>query len=48
VLLVARRGSTVDAVVVALAEPGGTAVTGDVRDLSSLAARAVDVSIEAI
>ncbi|HEY9349519.1 MAG TPA: hypothetical protein VIP75_02415 [Acidothermales bacterium] len=44
----ARRGSAVDAVVVALAEPGGTVVTGDVRDLSSLAVHAVDVSIEAI
>jgi hypothetical protein len=44
----ARRGSAVDAVVVALAEPGGTVVTGDVRDLGSLAAHAVDVSIEAI
>ena len=44
----ARRGSAVDAVVVALAEPGGTVLTGDEGDLGSLAAHAIDVSVEAI
>src|SRR3989440_8995157 len=42
----ARRGSAVDAVVVAAAEPGGTVCGGDVDDLRSLAARADDVLIE--
>src|SRR5262245_30845880 len=41
----ARRGSAVDALLVALAEPGGTVFTGDTRDLSALAAHAVDVTI---
>jgi hypothetical protein len=42
----ARRGSAVDAVVVAAAEPGGTVCGGDVDDLRSLAAHADDVLIE--
>jgi hypothetical protein len=42
----ARRGSAVDAVVVAAAEPGGTVCGGDVDDLRSLAAHANDVLIE--
>ena len=33
----AGRGSAVDALVVALAEPGGAILTGDVADLSALA-----------
>lgn len=33
----ARRGSAVDAIVVALAEPGGTALTGDREDIEALA-----------
>ena len=41
----AGRGSAVDAVVVAMAEPGGTVLTGDVKDLSALAARAQDVTV---
>ena len=44
----ARRGSAVDALVVALAEPGGTALTSDPRDLSALAAYANDVDVEKI
>jgi predicted nucleic acid-binding protein len=42
----ARRGSAVDAVVVASAEPGGTVLSGDVADLRALAAYARDVTIE--
>lgn len=45
---VARRGSAVDAVVVTLAEPGGTVLTGDVGDIAALAAHAVDVAVEAV
>ena len=42
----ARRGSAVDAVVVAVAEPGGTVLTGDVGDLAVLAGHAGDVGVE--
>ncbi|MHB1524872.1 MAG: hypothetical protein ACYCZN_01105 [Candidatus Dormibacteria bacterium] len=41
----ARRGSAVDAIVVATAEPGGTVLTSDVRDLGALGAQARDVVI---
>ena len=41
----ASRGSAVDALVVALAEPGGTVLTSDPRDLQALAAHANGVSI---
>jgi hypothetical protein len=44
----ARRGSAVDALVVAVAEPGGTVLTSDPRDLEALAARAERVRIERI
>jgi hypothetical protein len=44
----ARTGSAVDALVVALAEPGGTVLTGDRADLESLAAYAGRVAIEVI
>ena len=44
----ARRGSAVDAVVVATAEPGGVVVTADVDDLAALAAYADSVSVERI
>lgn len=44
----ARAGSAVDAIVVALAEPGGTVLTGDRADLEALAAHASDVNIEVI
>ncbi len=44
----ARRGSAVDALVVAFAEPGGTVLTSDPDDLEALAAYAADVLIERI
>lgn len=42
----ARKGSAVDAVLVAVAEPGGTVFTGDPHDLRALSAHAHQVSIE--
>lgn len=42
----ARTGSAVDALVVALAEPGGTIVTSDPDDLRALAAHAHAVAVE--
>jgi hypothetical protein len=42
----ARRGSAVDAIVVAHAEPGGTVLTSDARDLEALAAHAQRVRVE--
>ena len=44
----ARRGSAVDALVVASAEPGGTVLTSDPDDLEALAANAADVQIERV
>lgn len=44
----ARTGSAVDALVVALAEPGGTVLTGDTADIAALAAHARGVSVERI
>jgi len=44
----ARRGSAVDALVTATAEPGGTVLTGDPVDLQALAGYASDVSVELI
>jgi hypothetical protein len=44
----ARRGSAVHAIVVALAEPGGTILTGDKANIEALAAHAHDVSVETI
>ena len=44
----ARAGSAVDALVVALAEPGGTVLTGDPADISALAAHANDVSVQLV
>jgi hypothetical protein len=41
----ARRGSAVDAVVVAVAEPGGAVLSGDLADLRALAAHADDVVV---
>ena len=41
----AGRGSAVDAVVVAMAEPGGAVLTGDLRDFNALAAYAQGVSV---
>lgn len=42
----ARRGSAVDAIVVATARPGDAVLTGDPGDLKALAAFADDVAIE--
>lgn len=44
----ARRGSAIDALLVALAEPGGTVLTGDTVDLEALAAHAEGVAIERV
>ena len=44
----ARRGSAVDAMVVAMAEPNGVVLTGDVGDLAALAAHASGVVVEHI
>lgn len=44
----ARAGSAVDALLVALAEPGGTIITGDWADLEALAAHAADVHLEVL
>jgi hypothetical protein len=44
----ARRGSAVDALVVALAEPGGTVLTSDLGDLEALAQYALDVRVEKV
>lgn len=44
----ARTGSAVDALVVALAESGGTVLTGDKADIEALAAHARGVSVELI
>jgi predicted nucleic acid-binding protein len=41
----ARRGSAVDALVVALAEPGGTILTSDPHDFQALAAYASGVDV---
>lgn len=41
----ARRGSAVDALVVALAEPGGTVLTSDPKDMGALAAHADEVAV---
>ncbi len=41
----ARRGSAVDALVVAIAEPGGTVLTSDVGDIEALAAHARGVDV---
>ena len=44
----AGRGSPVDALVVAFAEPDGTVLTSDPSDLAALAQHAKGVSVEAI
>ncbi|HXY28853.1 MAG TPA: hypothetical protein VEH82_11295 [Acidimicrobiales bacterium] len=44
----ARQGSAVDAIVVASAEPGGTVLSGDVRDLRALASYAQDVEVHRV
>ena len=42
------RGSAVDAIVVALAEPGGTVLTGDREDIEALAAHADGVIVQVL
>lgn len=44
----AGRGSAVDALVVAMAEPGGTVLTSDMEDLEAIAENASRVKIERI
>src|SRR5262245_55443794 len=44
----ARRGSAVDALVVAFAEPGGTVITSVPSDLGALARYAHDVTVERV
>jgi hypothetical protein len=44
----ARRGSAVDAIVVAFAEPNGTVLTSDAGDLRALAEHANGVAVEAV
>lgn len=44
----AHAGSAVDALLVALAEPGGTVITGDRADLEAIAAHADRVAVEVI
>ena len=44
----ARQGSAVDAVAIALAEPGGTVLTGGKADITALAAHAHEVMVETI
>lgn len=44
----ARRGSAVDALVIALAEPGGTVLTSDPGDLNALAQYALGVIVEKV
>lgn len=41
----AGRGSAVDAIVVATAEPGGSVITSDAADIEALAAHALDVLV---
>lgn len=44
----AKRGSAVDALVVALAEPNGIVLTGDEADISALAAFSKGVAVELV
>jgi hypothetical protein len=44
----ARRGSAVDALVIASAEPGGTVLTSDPADLTALALRASSVLVHKV
>jgi hypothetical protein len=43
-----RRGSAVAAIVVAMAEPGGTVLTSDATDLRAIASRADGVTVEPV
>ena len=44
----ARRGSAIDALAVAIAEPGGTVMTGDPDDLQALATYSEGVEVERV
>jgi len=44
----ASAGSAVDALVVAIAEPGGTVLTGDSADIRALAGHADGVAVEVV
>jgi hypothetical protein len=44
----ARRGSAVDAILIAAAEPGGSVLTGDDDDLKAMASHADRVKIQSI
>jgi hypothetical protein len=44
----ARRGSAIDALVVASADPGGAVLTGDPSDLDAIADHAHEVTVHAI
>lgn len=44
----ARRGSAVDALIVAVAEPNGVVLTGDEADITALAAASHGVTIELV
>ena len=44
----ARRGSAVDAILVATAEPAGSVLTGDEEDLNALASYANQVTIQRV
>jgi len=41
----AQKGSAIDAIVVASAEPGGAVLSGDISDLRAIAAHADDVLV---
>jgi hypothetical protein len=44
----ARRGSAIDALVVASADPGGAVLTGDPKDLIAIADHADEVTIHVV
>lgn len=44
----AQTGSAVDALVVAIADPGATVLTGDRADIEALAVYASDIHVEVI
>ena len=44
----AKRGSAVDALVVAMAEPDGTVLTGDEADITALSAVSTGVTVELV
>lgn len=44
----ARRGSAIDALVVAIADPGGAVLTGDPKDLIAIADHAHEVTVHVV